>query len=242
MVFPDKCLKCGIYIRRNPKIHLSACFCHKCMGGALPEFEPPFCTCCGRLFPSRSGENHICEACIQTPSPVNTVRAAFEYTGLIREAVPLLKYQGRLSLSCHLERYLFEAFCTWYAGQDIHLIIPIPLHRKKAAARGFNQSYMLIRNFKKLYRQRYGVPPAWQIDIRSFARIRYTPSQTGLDIKEREKNLEHAFAWQGGQVLDQKNILLVDDVYTTGSTCKSAASVLKRAGAGSISALVLARA
>ncbi|WDP88998.1 MAG: ComF family protein [Desulfobacter sp.] len=239
LVFPDKCLKCGIYIRRSPEVPLSACFCTACMG-RLPGFGSPFCTCCGRRF--SAGDDHLCESCLEKAPVVERVRAAFEYEGIVREAVALFKYQGRLSLARPFERHLFEAYCTWFSKEDIHLILPIPLHRKKSAKRGFNQSFLLIRNLMALHRERYGTPPPWTIDIRSLARVRHTPSQTGLDEKERETNLARAFEWQARQRPEGKNILLVDDVFTTGSTCRSAASALKSAGAGAVFALVLARA
>lgn len=122
------------------------------------------------------------------------------------------------------------------------MILPIPLHRKKAALRGFNQSYLLIRNFSRLYQKQYGGPPSWTMDALSLVRIRHTPTQTGLNEAQREKNLAQAFVWQGRQGLKGKNVLLVDDVYTTGSTCRAAAAALKSAGAATVYALVLSRA
>ncbi len=239
LVFPDKCLKCGIYIRRDPQSYLSSCFCRPCRGD-LPEYNPPFCTCCGQLFPA--GASHLCETCLKQTPMVEKVRAAFEYQGIIREAVACLKYQGQLSIARPLECHLFDAFCTWFSKDKIHLILPIPLHRKKAAERGFNQSYLLIRNFLRLYQNRYKTTPPWAVDFLSLARIRHTLSQTGLDETQREKNLARAFAWQSQQGLEEKNVLLVDDVYTTGSTCKAAAAALKSAGAAAVYALVLSRA
>lgn len=242
LVFPDKCLKCGIYIRQDPSRPLSSCYCRVCMGKSLPRFVSPFCPCCGHLFSSRAGDDHLCDACMKKRPPVGRVRAAFEYTGLIREAVALFKYQGRMRLAAPFEYYLFEAFLTYFADRDVHVILPVPLHRKKAAARGFNQAYILVRRFGKLFRRKYGKPPAWRVDTRSLVRIRHTPSQTGLDINARRRNLRLAFAWRGIENLDGCSVLLVDDVFTTGATCHSAAGILKGAGAGRVDALVLARA
>ncbi len=242
LVFPDKCLKCGIYIQRDPKIPLSSCYCQDCLGKSLPMFKSPFCSCCGHVFSSRAGGDHLCEACIKKMPVLTRVRAAFEYTDRIREAVALFKYQSRLSLAKPLERHLFEAFETWFSQESIDIILPIPLHKKKARQRGFNQSFLLVRNFPSLYRKKYGVVPPWTMDIRSLARARYTPSQTGLDIRQRQKNLKQAFAWRSHQDLKGKNVLLVDDVYTTGSTCHAAGRTLKAAGAQGVFALVLARA
>jgi len=241
LVFPDKCLKCGVYIRRDPTFPLSACYCGACLGNALPIFQSPFCTCCGHLFRSRAGENHLCEPCLKKRPVLARVRAAFEYKDTIREAVARFKYQSRLSLSYPFEHYLFDAFCTWFGHEEIHLILPVPLHPKKARQRGFNQSFLLIRRFPSLFRKKFGVLPPWAVDISSLARIRYTTSQTGLDIRERKRNLRQAFKWRGSGNLRGKNLLLVDDVYTTGATCHAAARALKAAGAQTVSALVLAR-
>ncbi len=242
LIFPDKCLKCGIYIRRDPAVLLSACYCGSCLGNSLPMFQSPFCTCCGHLFTSRAGENHLCEACLKKRPVLDRVRAVFEFKDLIREAVALFKYQSRLSLADPFERYLFDAFCTWFGHEEFHLILPVPLHPRKARQRGGNQSYLLIRHFSSLFRNKYGALPPWSVDFRSLARIRYTPSQTGLDIKERKRNLKQAIKWRGVGDLKGKNLLLVDDVYTTGATCHDAARALKAAGAQRVSALVLARA
>ena len=174
--------------------------------------------------------------------PVDRVRAAFEYRGLIQEAVSMFKYQARMSLAAPLEHHLFDAFATYFGDRDIHMVLPIPLHRKKAAVRGFNQSYLLVRRFEKLYRSRYGHLPSWTVNMRSLVRIRHTPSQTGLTIKARKKNLMKAFALRADKDLDGCNLLLVDDVFTTGATCYSAAKILKAAGAARVDALVLARA
>lgn len=242
LIFPDKCLKCGIYIRLNPVLPLSACYCSSCLGKSLPIFQSPFCPCCGHVFSSRAGGNHLCESCLKKKPVLHQVRAAFEYKGLIRDAVAQFKYQSRLSLAHPFEQHLFKAFETWFGRERIHIILPIPLHRKKARQRGFNQSFLLIRNFMRLYEKKYRTRPPWDIDIRSLARIRYTPSQTGLDIKERHRNLKQAFKWVQNRDLKGKNVLLVDDVYTTGATCHAAARVLKASGAQKISALVLTRA
>jgi len=241
LVFPDKCLKCGIYIQQDPELALSSCYCPACLGN-LPLFESPFCPCCGLIFSSRTGEDHLCESCMKKAPVLDTVKAVFEYKDVIREAIALFKYQARLSLAKPFEHYLYEAFDTWFAGDPIHMICPIPLHRKKAVKRGYNQSYLLVRRFRGLYQKQYRSPPPWSLDFRSLKRIRHTPSQTGLDVNAREKNLKRAFVWQSNRNLEGKSVLLVDDVYTTGSTCNSAARALKDVGAAQVSALVLARA
>ncbi|EIM64202.1 ComF family protein [Desulfobacter postgatei] len=240
LVFPDKCLGCGKYIKKNADNPLSKCFCHRCLGEVLPVFDHPFCPACGHCF--ESGPDHLCEACLKTPMVMESVRAAFIYKELIQKALGLFKYQSKLSLARPFERHLFQAFATHFDMNGFHLIVPIPLHVSKAKKRGFNQSYLLVRNFPRLYRDAYGRPAPWCIDIRCLARVRATVSQTGLDHKARKNNLTQAFACPKPDYIQGKNILLVDDVFTTGATCNAAAQTLMNAGAAGVSALVLARA
>ncbi|MCG8686364.1 MAG: ComF family protein [Desulfobacterales bacterium] len=242
LIFPDKCVKCGVYNTRDKDIPFSVCYCPTCMDKPLPFYTSPYCTVCGEVFESKTGEDHLCESCLKKTPDVERVRAAFEYQGLIREAVSLFKYQSRFSLISPLERYLFQAYNKHFADIPVDLIIPIPLHPSKARKRGFNQSYLLARRFPKLYQKEYGQLPSWKVDFACLARTKPTSSQTGLDIKQREKNLKQAFVCKDKSIIKHKHILLVDDVFTTGATCNAAARVLIKAGAASVSALVLARA
>ena len=195
---------------------------------------------CGHVYDS--GPNHLCPSCIEDPLALDFVRAAFEYKGVIRKGIGLFKYQAKQSLARPFEHYLFNAFKTHFNVDDFHLILPIPLHLSKVRKRGFNQAYFLVRNFSGLYRSAFDRNPSWTINIDTLVRVRATVSQTGLDHSERRKNLNQAFSCRHPSKVERKNILLVDDVYTTGATCNAAAKTLIRAGAARVSALVLARA
>ncbi|WP_321495843.1 ComF family protein [uncultured Desulfobacter sp.] len=241
LIFPNKCLGCGKYIKASAEDNpLDVCFCPTCRGEALPVFDHPFCPGCGRCF--EAGPDHLCGSCLETPMAMNGVRAAFEYKGVIQKALGLFKYQSKLSLARPFERYLFKAFATHFDMDSFHLIVPIPLHGSKAKDRGFNQSYFLVRNFPRLYTDECDRPAPWRIDIGALLRVRATVSQTGLDIKERKKNLSNAFSCPKPDLVKCKKILLVDDVFTTGSTCNAAAQTLLDAGADGVWVLVLARA
>ncbi len=242
LVFPGKCLKCGTILNKERGTPLSSCYCPECMGKVLPFFYPPFCTCCGQVFEARIGESHLCEGCLKGMPPLGQVRAAFEYKGVVREGLGLFKYQSRLCLARPFETHMFDAFDVYFSDKKIDLILPIPLHFQKARKRGFNQSFFLVRNFVSLYRKNKGKLPSWTIDIHGLVRIKATPSQTGLDPGERKKNLKQAFEWKQKNALKGKSVLLIDDVYTTGSTCNAAAKTLLKAGADRVDALVLARA
>ncbi len=242
LVFPGRCLKCRKYTKKDLDFPFSECFCVDCLETDLPLFLPPFCSQCGHVFTSRTGENHLCEDCLQSAPPMGRVRAVFEYKGIIREAIPLFKYHSKLCLAKIFESFLFKAFESHFSHGDIDCILPIPLHGKKVRKRGFNQSFLMVRHFKSMHARIHGEKPNWKIDTRFLIRVRPTPSQTGLSIEEREKNLSQAFQVRPGSSLVGKHILLVDDVYTTGATCKSAARVLLESGVKQVDVLVLARA
>jgi len=158
------------------------------------------------------------------------------------DAIHLLKYNGKAALSRPLGQLLFMTFCTHFAGSSMDKIIPIPLHRSRLVKRGFNQAFLLVREFEKKWKQLTGTRPSWQVDYRLLKRCRNTASQTGFNRDDRRENLKNAFQVTFPRRINGKAILLVDDVYTTGSTCQEAARVLGLSGAASVDVLVVARA
>lgn len=248
LVYPLKCLKCGISIDPDsiaPET-MASCFCSMCMKTGFHPIHAPYCTLCGIQFSHHShddtAENHVCQSCITTPLKVEKARGALEYKGIIKEAIPLFKYQARLSLAVVFEQILFQAFLTHYADAGIDRIIPIPLHRSKLKERGFNQAYLMIRNFRTLYDKQLGYNPSWEIDARTLVRTKKTAPQTGFDILERKRNLQHAFKAARPDRVKDRHILLIDDVLTTGATCNEASDALLKQGARQVDVLVLARA
>lgn len=243
LLFPSKCLKCGRYT--NPAHDgshlLETHFCISCFKNGVTSVEPPFCTVCGKMFTSRSGGNHICEPCIKQPSFLGKVRACVSYEGIIRDAVPLLKYSGKLSLLKAFEPMMQKGFIEYFADSHIDIVMPMPLHKKKVVQRGFNQAYLLVRNLRKKVGSIHDGKPTWQMDLQSLIRIKMTAPQTGFDIKERRKNLKNAFQAKDSKRIKDRSILLIDDVFTTGATANEAAKTLLKAGAKQVDALALAR-
>lgn len=159
--------------------------------------------------------------------------AACEYEGVLKEALHLFKYKGVLSL-LNTFSYLLLLFIDKNIDMKrIDTIIPIPLYPVKLRERGFNQAYLL----SLLIAKRYNIP----ISTGNLIKVKSTKPQSSLNRSLRLKNLKNAFSVRRPEYLKGKDILLIDDVYTTGATINEASKVLKRAGASSIKIVTLAR-
>jgi ComF family protein len=210
----------------------------------ITDFSPirsPFCTQCGRLFESKSGSNHQCGDCIQNKPACHAIRSAGIYSGSLKSAILELKYRNKIQLANPLGRLLFLSFMHYYDLNAIDMIIPIPLHVSRLKQRGFNQAWMLIREWPDLYT---AVSPdrSAQMNYKNLIRNRKTLSQTGLGKDKRKQNVQGAFAVADASEISGKHALIIDDVYTTGSTCHECANTLIKNGAKTVSVLTLARA
>jgi ComF family protein len=151
-------------------------------------------------------------------------RSALLFTRTLREIIHHLKYSDRVSLAKPLGDILRD--CWRREGFTGDLVIPVPLHRSRERIRGFNQAELIA--------SRLGLPMA----PRLLHRRKNTPSQTGLTRNERKRNLAGAFEARG---VVKGTLIVVDDVYTTGSTMNEIARTLKRAGAERVEVLTVAR-
>jgi competence protein ComFC len=151
-------------------------------------------------------------------------RSALVFTRTLRELIHHLKYTDRVSLAKPLGDILKECLDREAFTGDV--VVPVPLHRSRERVRGYNQA--------KLIAARLGRP----VESGLVRRCKNTPSQTGLTRNQRVRNLAGAF-----EVRDRVNgsVILVDDVYTTGSTMNEIARTLKRAGARRVEVLTVAR-
>lgn len=133
-----------------------------------------------------------------------------------------------------------DVLCDYFQNinfENNYLIVPVPLHNRRKRERGFNQSEVIAdKIIKQAQKQNINL----QKDFKNFKRVRYTKQQAKLTKKERKYNLTEAFIWIGGDLTDQR-IILVDDVYTSGSTMKECALVLRQNGAKCIWGMVLAK-
>jgi ComF family protein len=159
------------------------------------------------------------------------VRAALAYREPASGIIHKLKYDGLFALAKPLAQIMASAWPEWENKPDV--IVPIPLHRRRQRQRGFNQSALLA----------FHLGPQVNISVNGQAlnRVKPTIPQIGLNPVERLENVRDAFSANAQQVTN-KQILLIDDVYTTGATMAAAAGALLDSGAAGVSAYCLARA
>jgi len=215
-------------------------FCSACELAIAPR-DPAGCAGCD-LAAAGGG---LCRSCRRRLSPLCAVEATFEYEGPIAEAIQALKYQARddrlrpiarrwLAEWNPLHRGAAEVRVGGSAREDLtgHLVLPVPLHPRRLAARGFDQAWLLAREVAEAL--------GAEARPRGVRRIRATPPQVGLGRAAREANVRGAFLADG--TVARRDVLLVDDVLTTGSTLRACAEALVQAGARSVRAVVVARA
>jgi ComF family protein len=160
----------------------------------------------------------------------------------MKEAIHALKYDRLHPAARGLGRMLAQAISQLAAEAPAEiLVVPVPLHRSKYAERGFNQARSLaVAALKALGRTH----PQWRLTLASttLMRLRATQSQAGLTPHQRRQNVRGAFVVSDPAAVTMKHVLLIDDIFTTGSTARAAAQALLRAGAASVWVATLARA
>ncbi|MEK4033496.1 ComF family protein [Methylocystis sp. IM3] len=229
LVYPPACLAC----RRAVAEH--GALCADCWR-EVAFIERPFCERLGTPFEQDLGQaGLISPEAAANPPVFSRARAVARYdSDKARSLAHRLKYHDRLELAGPMGRWMARAGADLLAEAD--LLAPIPLHRLRLAARRFNQSAELAR----IVSRESGVP----VETLALLRVKATAPQVGLSRAQRAANLSGAFRIDPERAsrLEGRNILLVDDVLTTGATANAAARALLRAGAARVDLLVFARA
>ena len=220
---------------------MSPFICANCSGTYM-AVESPICLTCGVVFESREGEDHDCGECLNAPKRFRMARSAGVYDKVLMAAIHCLKYKEKIQLARPLGMLLFMVFCRYWNKKNIDLIVPIPLHKKKFRSRGFNISFLLVKEWAFITKALNEALPVIPVAGDILVRKRWTEAQTGLGRKERLQNIKNAFGLNDSSKVKGKKILIVDDVYTTGATADECAKVLLRAGAARVDVLTLARA
>lgn len=211
-------------------------------------FLPRFCPACKTRLSHY--ENVICDTCLGSIQIAEKERIEFEFnkkfegkklisgfTSLyvfekdkeLQEILHQFKYNNKYRIGIKLGEEIAKTRSTTITDWKIDLVIPVPLHHLKKAERGYNQSYYISKGFS----QTLGIKKKENL----LKRKRYTASQTLKNISDRELNVKDAFSVTNKKKIRGKNILLVDDVITTGATVSECARQLLNAGAKKVYSL-----
>jgi len=216
----------------------------------LQLFYPPICLGCQQTVEHQSELQLLCESCLHNlnkvpanyvreevigrlnPCYLDTILTIFEFNQTVQVLIHEVKYRKAEKLASRLARFAYRQIDIVVPWQNDNLVIPVPLFRIREKERGFNQSVAIARGF---------FPESnYSLQTEVLARAKPTLSQTELNRNERLKNVRDAFIVSRSELARDKNIILVDDVVTTGATLNECARVLKEAGAGKVWALTLA--
>lgn len=219
LFFPRTCAVCrDLLLGEGPA-------CPSCLEGLSP-IVPPYCPRCGA-----AARGPACLRCSTLPGQAPMTRAAFRYSGPVPPLLHAFKYRGRLDAGETLASWLAQA---WRRYPELGLpdaLVPVPLHPRREAERGFNQAALLAR----------AVGAASARPVRSLlSRSRDTPPQARRSRAEREGRLAGAF--RASPAAAGLRLLLIDDAMTSGETLAACAAALAEAGAAQVGAFVLTRA
>ena len=240
--FPADCRICGFPLLRFSRLPV----CGTCLI-ALRPLKGSYCTVCGEALhlaawidPSEAdrGESR-CLLCQRVDPPFERAVAYGSYDRELRDLIHLLKFQQVRPAAAVLGRLLAETIASLEQAMPVGRIavVPVPLHRRKQAQRGFNQAEMIARGAL----QQLARPKRFDLCTGVLLRERNTESQIGLTSHQRRKNLRGAFAVSDPTRIVKRDILLIDDVLTTGTTASECARVLLRAGAARVWVATAAR-
>jgi ComF family protein len=203
----------------------------------------PLCVRCGEAlgFETSVQDDAQCRPCRVTPPDFEQAVAHGVYRGTLRSLLHLLKYSGLEPLAQPLGIRLAQRILEIPGLPENLVVVPVPLYRGKRRERGFNQAERLARSSVALLRRRR---PSLHLHLETglLARQRATESQAGLSPHQRRANVRGAFSVPRPEKVKGRDILLIDDIYTTGATARACASVLKRAGAAHVWVATVARA
>ena len=210
LLYPHTCPFCGV-VTKEP-------MCSKCADRIRPVAEPK-CKKCGK--PISSEKQEYCYDCTRTSHFYDRGFGLWLHQGQVKKSIYKYKYYNHRIYSQFYAGQLADIYGPVIHQWNIDLIIPIPLYKKRRRQRGYNQAELVARELGKIL----SIP----VDAKNLQRLRNTAPQKQLEMKKRKSNLMHAFALKR-EFIPVSNVLLIDDIYTTGNTINSAARVLKHEG------------
>jgi ComF family protein len=226
LILPAICVSCPALITRHNLL------CPECWR-SLHLITPPLCNRLGLPLPGYEGEGpHISMQALANPPVFSRARAAAHYGGIMRRLIVRFKFEDKHEPLPLFIKLMREAGRELLAEAD--LLVPVPLHRLRLLQRRFNQSALLAKGLSRAG----GVPVA----VMALQRTRRTAAQVGLTQEVRRANVAHAFTVRPGarKSLEGRNVILIDDVITTGATANACAEALLKAGAARVDVLAIA--
>lgn len=235
-LFPSRCILCrqtvsefavnGAVVNKHVEV-CSDCF------KRLP-FNKTCCTSCALPLAEDINDEVLCGRCIKKPPTFDYCYSLFRYEDKIINLVHQLKFSEKISYARSIGEMLFLRLQAeiQLSKEKPECLLPVPLHKARLRQRGFNQSIEIARVLAK----KLAIP----IEYDAVMRQRKTTTQTGLNAKQRQKNIKGAFCVVGE--INYKHVLIIDDVVTTGSTVNELARVLKKNKVERVGVLSIARA
>ncbi len=222
LIFPKICFSCDKRLVKNEKV-----LCNKCENSL--EIITNVCDICGSIL-----ESENCNICQVNDFYFDKARSIYKFNDTVQKLIHELKYNDFKIIAKFFGRKVNNYFEKFSPFSKIDMIVPVPLHRTKKRSRGFNQSELLASAISD------------QINIKHIPKLlkrtKFTDSQTKLSRSERQNNVAEAFKVNAKFDVKGKNILVVDDVFTTGSTVNSISRLLREQDVGKIFIFTIARA
>lgn len=226
LFYPKRCPLCEEILESFEEI------CVDCRQKLVYIHEPK-CKKCGKAFEIQPGKDiypEYCADCSRIRHSFDVGMAVFQYQEGIRESIYRFKYSNQRTYAAFYAQAMAYRYGRTLRSWGIEIIIPVPVSKEKKQSRGYNQAALLAKELSERLQIPYG---------EELVRVKNTIPQKELSPTERKTNLKNAFKMKQN-IVKYKKVLLVDDIYTTGSTMDACATVLKQAGAGQVYCICLA--
>ncbi len=228
VLLPNTCCAC----KRDLSAQTQDPLCVDC-AGQVKGVGHSYCLRCGKPLPDGGAHCYQCRGTKAREFKCKIIRSAVVFGPQVRGAIHAWKYSGQTHWTEYLANLMKKQWAAYPDLADAEVLVPVPLHPKKYKQRGYNQSALLARALGK----KFNLP----VDESSLIRSRNTPSQTQFGREGRLQNMSGAFTCVRPENIQGKEVLLIDDVATTGATLEGCAQALKAAGAKKVIAYTLAR-